>query len=81
MLNFIEMIKIIDKTRNLVERSAFGVCQDIGDRIGIRASQVRLFFIYTSFIALGSPLIIYLTLAFWMNVKKYFTRQDEVIWD
>ena len=81
MLNFIEMIDIVDKTRSIVERSAFGVCQDIGDRIGIRASRVRLFFIYTSFIALGSPLIIYLTLAFCMNVKKYFTRQDEMIWD
>jgi phage shock protein C len=75
------MIKIVEQMRSLVERSAFGVCQDIGDRIGIRASQVRLFFIYTSFIALGSPLIIYMILAFWMNVKKYFTRQDEVIWD
>ena len=75
------MSKQIESMRSLVERSVFGVCQELGDRLGIKASKVRLYFIYTSFIAMGSPLIIYLVMAFWLNLKKYFTRQDEIIWD
>ena len=72
---------IIDYFRNIVERSAFGVCQDIGERIGIKASRIRLYFIYTSFITFGSPFVIYLVLAFWKNIRKYFSRTRDMIWD
>ena len=75
------MQELIENGRSIIERSAFGVCQGIGDRLGIKASRVRLYFIYTSFIGMGSPLIIYLVLAFWLNVKKYFTRVDSLTWD
>ncbi len=75
------MQELIENGRSMVERSAFGVCQTIGDKLGIKASRVRLYFIYTSFIAMGSPLILYLILAFWLNVKKYFTRVDSLTWD
>ena len=75
------MQELIENGRDMVERSAFGVCQAIGDKLGIKASRVRLYFIYTSFIALGSPLILYLILAFWLNVKKYFSRVNSLTWD
>jgi hypothetical protein len=39
-----------------------------------------LFFIYASFIAYGSPIIVYLMLAFLMNFKKYL-RKRSPIWD
>ena len=65
------MMAMVESMRNIVERSAFGVCQALSDMIGIRVGKVRLFFIYTSFVALGSPAIIYLILAFWMNMKRY----------
>ena len=71
----------IDYWRNLIERSAFGVCQDIGERVGIRASKIRMYFIYTSFITFGSPLIIYLVMAFWMNIRRYITKAKGIIWD
>ena len=71
----------IDYFRSIVERSAFGVCQDIGERIGIKASRIRLYFIYTSFITFGSPLIIYLVMAFWKNIRKYFVKTRGLIWD
>ena len=74
--------KQIEFSRNLIEKSAFGVCQDIADRIGIRASRVRMYFIYASFIAMGSPLIIYLGLAFIKNLKKYiYSSPQEAVWD
>ena len=75
------MQRQIESMRGLIEKSVFGVCQVIGDKFGIKASKVRIYFIYTSFIAMGSPLIIYLIMAFWLNVKKYFTRQDRIMWD
>ena len=72
---------IIEYFRTIVERSAFGVCQAIGERFGIQVSKIRLYFIYTSFITMGSPLVIYLVIAFWLNLKKYFRNPAKLIWD
>ena len=57
--------------KDFVEWSAFGVCAAIGDKIGIASSRIRMWFIYISFLTMGSPIIIYMVLAFWMNIKKY----------
>jgi phage shock protein C len=64
-----------------VEKNAFGVCSSIGERFGISAATIRLYFIYTSFIGMGSPLIIYLIAAFWLNIKKYIRPANKAIWD
>jgi len=60
--------------KDVVERSAFGVCSYVGDKFGINSAKIRLYFIYTSFVTMGSPIIIYLILAFWLNIKKYIRR-------
>jgi phage shock protein PspC (stress-responsive transcriptional regulator) len=62
---------LFDDQRNLLEKSAFGVCQFVGERLGINPARIRMYFIYLSFVTFGSPLIVYLFLAFWLNVKKY----------
>lgn len=59
------------KIRDFVEIHAFGVCTAIGEKLGIATSRIRMWFIYISFLTFGSPIIIYMVLAFWMNVKKY----------
>ncbi len=61
----------IEEIRNYCERRGFEVCSRMGERMGIKPSVVRLYFIYTSFLAFGSPLIIYLFLAFWIRIKDY----------
>jgi phage shock protein PspC (stress-responsive transcriptional regulator) len=61
----------MNKLKQFVEWHVFGVCTAIGDRIGIATTIIRKYFIYISFITMGSPLIIYLFIAFWMNIKKY----------
>ena len=68
--------------KNFIEWKAFGVCSAIGERLGIATSRIRLWFIYISFMTLGSPLIIYMILAFWMNVKRYIlmTRRNPLRW-
>ena len=54
-----------------IEWHVFGVCAAIGERVGIATSTIRKYFIYISFLTMGSPVIVYLFIAFWMNVKKY----------
>ena len=66
--------------KDLLERSAFGVCNYLGQKMGIASSRVRLYFIYLSFITLGSPLILYLFAAFWLNIKKYIKNKRNLIW-
>ncbi|MCB0668096.1 MAG: PspC domain-containing protein [Saprospiraceae bacterium] len=65
--------------KDLVERSAFGVCSYLGDKLGINSAKIRLYFIYTSFVTMGSPIIIYLIMAFWLNIKKYI-RRSYAVW-
>jgi len=67
--------------KDMVERHAFGVCQHLRDKMRIAPAEVRKYFIYTSFIGMGSPLILYLFIAFWMNVKRYIRRGKNIIWE
>lgn len=65
----------------LLEKQLFGVCERIGERLQISSSRIRLYFIYASFLTLGSPLIVYLVLAFWMNLRHYIFEGRRSIWD
>ncbi|PZX63693.1 PspC domain-containing protein [Hydrotalea sandarakina] len=64
-------MKAMNKVREFLEMNAFGVCTAIGEKLGIATSRIRMWFIYISFLTMGSPLIIYMVLAFWMNIKEY----------
>ena len=65
----------------IIESQAFGVCAKLGEKLGFATSSVRLSFIYLSFLTFGSPVLIYLVLAFWMNVRKHLRRQKSTVWD
>jgi len=70
---------LMNKIKYFFEKHAFGVCSHMGDKFGISSSRIRLYFIYTSFITMGSPVIIYLILAFIMNIRKYM-RFNKTVW-
>ena len=59
------------KLKHFIEWQAFGVCTAIGTAFGIATSRIRLWFIYISFLTLGSPVVIYMIMALWLNIKKY----------
>jgi len=61
----------MNRFKNFIEWQAFGVCTAIGQKLGIATSRIRMWFIYISFLTVGSPLIIYMVIAFWMNMRKY----------
>lgn len=65
----------------LVERNAFGVCTWLGDYTGISKASIRKFFIYTSFLTVGSPVIVYMILAFWLDWHKHSRQGRSTIWD
>ena len=73
------MERVTDRIQHFFETYAFGVCTQLGEKLGVATSSIRLFFIYASFITFGSPVIIYLCLAFVMNMRKHLRRR--AIWD
>ena len=71
----------MNRLKFYVEKHVFGVCSYIGEKFGISSSKIRLYFIYTSFITMGSPIILYLIVAFWINIKKYTKPKRNTIWE
>ncbi len=67
--------------RDIIEMSVYGVCSYLGRKLSMPSKRVRLFFIYTSFIALGSPIIIYLILTFVLNLRYMINNKRNPVWD
>lgn len=71
----------LESMKFLVESHAFGVCERIGERLKMPVKNIRLFFIYTSFLTIGSPVIVYMILAFWIKMKDYIRGKRNPVWD
>lgn len=67
--------------RDVIEISVYGVCSYLGRKMSIPSKKVRMFFIYASFIALGSPIIIYLILTFILNLRFMIKTTRNPVWD
>jgi phage shock protein C len=76
-------IHLINKIYIFFEKKAFGVCDWLGTIFGINPALVRKFFIYSSFLTLGSPLLIYFPLAYFLeNMDKLKLRKKrKTVWD
>ncbi|SHO65056.1 MULTISPECIES: PspC domain-containing protein [Algoriphagus] len=66
----------MQKLKLFFEERAFGVCSRLGEKLNFPIDSIRLFFIYLSFITLGSPVVIYVVLAMTMKVRKYFRKMN-----
>ncbi|MCC6720842.1 MAG: PspC domain-containing protein [Bacteroidia bacterium] len=64
-----------------LEKSVFGVCTFIAKKMGIKTERIRLYFLYITFGTLGSSIILYLLIAFWINIKKYRKEGKRTVWD
>lgn len=70
---------MIDTIRHFFERNGFDVSSRLADRIGIRTVNVRLFFIYISFVTVGLSFGLYLTMAFLLRLKDMvYTKRSSV---
>jgi phage shock protein PspC (stress-responsive transcriptional regulator) len=70
---------MIKSIRLFFEKHGFRVSSRLADRLGMRATQVRLFFIYISFVTVGLWFGVYLTIAFWLRLKDMiYTKRTSV---
>lgn len=54
----------MNSIRYFFEKHGFAVSSRLAERLGMKAKNVRLFFIYVSFATFGAWFGVYLTLAF-----------------
>lgn len=72
---------MIQRILTYFEQQSFGVCTYLGERLHISISKIRLFFIYSSFLAVGFPFIMYLLAAFVLDIRHYVKKVKNAIWD
>ncbi|WP_035755839.1 PspC domain-containing protein [Hugenholtzia roseola] len=73
------MNTVVQKIQYFFEKNAFGVCSRLGERLHISSNSIRLSFIYVSFITFGSPIFVYLFLAFWLHLRRNLRRYRQLI--
>ncbi len=72
-------MNFISKIKYFFEPYGFDVLSRFADRLGMRAKNVRLFFIYITFVTVGLSFGIYLTLAFLLKLKDIiYTKRTSV---
>jgi phage shock protein C len=73
---------MISSIKQLFEQQAFGVCEWWANKLNVKTEQVRLSFIYLSFITAGIHLVAYLFMAFVLQhkerIKQPFKRRSTV---
>ena len=73
------MLNSFYNLRHYFEKHGFYVSSRFADRLGIKAKNVRLFFIYSSFATLGLGFAMYLTIAFYLKLKDLiYTKRSSV---
>ncbi|NBU91978.1 MAG: PspC domain-containing protein [Flavobacteriia bacterium] len=71
------MRRLLQKTIFFFELQSYGVCLWLARKLGIHPYKVRLGFIYFSFIGLGSPVVLYLIMAWILEHQHYFQRKSQ----
>ena len=72
---------MIQNLLHFFEKHGFHVSSRLADTLGMRASSVRLFFIYISFVTVGLGFGVYLTLAFWIRLKDLIRAKRTSVFD
>ena len=72
---------MIQRILTYFERHSFGVCTYLGEKLNISISKIRQFFIYSSFLAVGFPLVMYFLAAFVLDIRNYIRRAKNLIRD
>jgi phage shock protein PspC (stress-responsive transcriptional regulator) len=72
---------MINFFRNIFEKQVFGVSSWWGNRLGIKASFIRLFFIYAAFTN-AITILIYLSMIFLLKIRNHFKyRKRKSVFD
>ncbi len=74
-------MKFIHTVRYFFERNGFYVSSRLADKLGIQTKNVRLFFIYISFVTAGLSFAFYLMLAFLLRLKDMISAKRSSVFD
>lgn len=74
-------MSVVTNMRYFFEKHGFHVSSRLADRLGMRATSVRLFFIYISFVTVGLGFGFYLTIAFWLKLKDLIRAKRTSVFD
>jgi hypothetical protein len=69
------------KLKYFFEKRGFHVSSRLADKLGMRVSNVRFFFIYITFVTAGLGFGVYLTLAFWIRLKDLIRAKRTSVFD
>ena len=71
----------LQNIRYFFEKHGFAVSSRLAERLGMKAKNVRLFFIYATFATFGVWFFVYLTLAFWLKLKDFVYQKRSSVFD
>jgi phage shock protein C len=63
------------------EKQSFGVSTYLANKFNMNTTKVRLFFIYSSFLAVGFPILFYLLAAVVLDIRNYMKKARLRVWD
>jgi len=72
---------LVDHLRTILEKQGYDVCSRLAFRWGLKADFIRLFFIYATFFAVGSPIILYFFIATALKIKDYYWARKVSVFD
>ncbi len=74
-------MSIVIRIKYFFEKHGFDAASRLAEKLGMRASSVRLFFIYITFVTAGLWFGVYLTLAFWLKLKDLIRAKRSSVFD
>lgn len=74
-------MQAIVQLKFFLEKYGFHVSSRLADKLGMRVTNVRLFFIYISFVTVGLGFGMYITLAFWIRLKDLIRAKRTSVFD
>jgi len=63
------------------EQRSFGVSAYLANKLDMSTAKVRLFFIYSSFLAVGFPILFYVLAAIVLDIRSYMKRVRLRVWE
>ncbi len=72
---------MFQRTITYFEQQSFGVSTYLANKFNMSTTKVRLFFIYSSFLAVGFPILIYFLAAIVLDIRSYVKKIRMRVWD
>lgn len=63
------------------EKQSFGVSAYLANKLNMSTAKVRLFFIYSSFLAVGFPILFYILAAIVLDIRNYMKKVRLRVWE